>query len=68
MPVCVAGAPDPRDQPGLVPALGNILSQLSRGGGARGVNIDEVGGCVLLDVVCHGADFLALKRHHELDM
>ena len=35
------GAPDPISS-GLVGPLGSVLEQLSRGGGAKGINIDEV--------------------------
>ncbi len=36
-----AGAPDPGEA-GLVEPLGAVLSQLSAGGGAKGINIDDV--------------------------
>lgn len=36
-----AGAPDPGEA-GLVEPLGEVLTQLSKGGGAKGINIDDV--------------------------
>lgn len=36
-----AGAPD-LGEAGLVEPLGAVLSQLSAGGGAKGINIDDV--------------------------
>jgi len=36
-----AGAPDPVAS-GLVAPLGSILRQLSKGGGAAGINIDDI--------------------------
>ena len=37
----VAGGPDPGEA-GLVEPLGEVLTQLSKGGGAKGINIDDV--------------------------
>lgn len=39
--VCPSGAPDPGEA-GLVEPLGAVLTQLSAGGGAKGINIDDV--------------------------
>ena len=37
----MAGGPDPGEA-GLVGPLGEVLTQLSKGGGAKGINIDDV--------------------------
>ena len=37
----MAGGPDPGEA-GLVEPLGEVLTQLSKGGGAKGINIDDV--------------------------
>lgn len=39
--LCHADAPEMAEL-GLIKPLGNILSQLSQGGGAKGINIDAV--------------------------
>ena len=39
--LCPADAPEMAEL-GLIKPLGNILSQLSQGGGAKGINIDAV--------------------------
>lgn len=36
-----AGGPDPGEA-GLVGPLGEVLTQLSKGGGAKGINIEDV--------------------------
>lgn len=48
---------------GLVEPLGNILSQLSQGGGAKGINIDAVRPPPS-DCMCHALP-VALNKHRS---
>lgn len=56
---------------GLIEPLGNILSQLTQGGGAKGINIDAVSACLSLAVCASGGPSQSvhidcmLRAHHS---